>query len=171
MHSFIQHISIVLIPLIFSNVLHMVVVKKNYINHLKHPVSRKLFGENKTWRGFVIVPFSNAIILHIINTLCYWSLKYAFFLGFVLGLAYVVFELPNSFVKRRLGILPGASFNYRGRSYSLIDKMDSAFGVCITYVLLEYIHYKYGILLFICSVFIHVMLSKLLVAIKIKTSF
>ncbi len=171
MHSFLQHVLIVLLPLILSNVLHMLVVKYNYLKQLKYPVSKKLFGDNKTWRGVVVVPVSNALTLFCLSILFQLSLKHAFLLGFILGLAYILFELPNSFIKRRLGIQPGAAFNYKGLSYSLIDKMDSAFGVCLVYVLMGYIHYNYGILLFISSVLIHILMSKLLVAIKIKKSF
>ena len=98
-------------------------------------------------------------------------LKNALSLGFILGLTYILFELPNSFIKRRLGIPPGAKFNYKGVSFSLIDKMDSAFGVCLVYVLMGYMHYKYGILLFIGGVLMHIIISKLLVEIKIKKSF
>jgi len=31
--------------------------------------------------------------------------------GFALGFAYVLFELPNSFIKRRLDIAPGKQAN------------------------------------------------------------
>jgi CDP-diacylglycerol--serine O-phosphatidyltransferase len=149
----------------------MLVVKNNYIKQLNYPISKKLFGVNKTWRGFVVVPFNNALALFSLNMLLQLYLNNALVLGFILGLAYILFELPNSFIKRRLGIPPGAKFNYKGMSFSLIDKMDSAFGVCLIYVLIGDIHYKYGILLFISSVLMHILISKLLVEIKIKKSF
>lgn len=171
MNNFIQHISIVLLPLILSNVFHMFVVKCNYFKGLKYPISKKLFGKNKTWRGVIIVSLGNAITLLGLSVLLQLHIKNALFLGFILGLTYMLFELPNSYIKRKLGVLPGAKFNYKGMSFSLIDKMDSAFGVCLVYVLLGYINYKYGILLFICSTLIHIVISKLLVAIKLKKSF
>lgn len=171
MYSFLQHICIVLVPLIFSNVLHMIVIKKDAFQWLKHPISKKLFGTNKTWRGFVFVSFINAFLLYSINFVFDLKLVDAFFVGFILGFAYMLFELPNSFMKRKLGIQSGAQANSNKILFSLLDKMDSALGVNLIYFLLGHITYQNAILLFMCSSIIHILISQLLVKLNIKKSF
>jgi CDP-archaeol synthase len=49
--------------------------------------------------------------------------------GALLGLAYVVFELPNSFIKRRIDIAPGRNgAGPIGLLFILIDQVDSVLG-------------------------------------------
>ena len=56
-------------------------------------------------------------------------------LGLAVGLGYSLGELPNSFLKRRLGITPGER---RSAVQYLVDQADSAFGVALA--LLFYVH-------------------------------
>jgi hypothetical protein len=62
--SYLPHI---LIPMIISNVLHLIIVK-NAFSFLTIPIWSAQFGANKTWRGFVILPILNAILLVLVNT-------------------------------------------------------------------------------------------------------
>nr|WP_298418330.1 CDP-archaeol synthase [uncultured Kordia sp.] len=171
MYSFLQHICIVLLPLLISNVIHMLVIKKDIFQWLTYPISKKLFGINKTWRGFVFVPVMNAFVLQFINFIFSFNLDAAFYLGFALGFGYMLFELPNSFMKRRLGIQAGAQATSNKIGFALLDKMDSAFGVNLVYFSLGFIAWKYAVLLFVCSSFTHIIISQLLVQLHIKKSF
>ena len=117
---------------------------------LKHPVSERfsqpidrgvlflgkpLFGPNKTWRGFVVlIPCVTALftlqgLLLGQNVEGIWLLTHTqwLILGFFSVLAYSLGELPNSFIKRRLGIGPGeAPASVLGRKVALIvDQLDS----------------------------------------------
>jgi len=56
--------------------------------------------------------------------------------GAICGASYVVAELPNSFIKRRLGIAPGARAVRRGRLQYLVDQADSVAGCLIALRLL-----------------------------------
>lgn len=171
MSSFLQHITVVLVPLIISNVLHMLVIKRDWFDWLKQPVLDKVFGSNKTWRGFVFVPLVNAVGLQILAIVSSYNVQNAFVLGFMLGCAYMLFELPNSYLKRRLGIKSGQHPKKNQVWFVLIDKTDSAFGVAFFYFLLGYIDYQYGILLFLLSSLTHISASFLLVKLKLKQSF
>ncbi|WP_053002344.1 CDP-archaeol synthase [Kordia jejudonensis] len=171
MHSFLQHIGIILLPLIIANVMHMIVIKKDVFQGLTRPISTKLFGANKTWRGFVFVPFLNALLLCVLNFIFTFQLSNAFFLGFVLGLAYMFFELPNSFLKRKLGIQPGAKAASNTILFTVLDKTDSAFGVSLTYFLLGNISFQNAVLLFVCSSCTHMIISQILVQFQLKKSF
>jgi CDP-2,3-bis-(O-geranylgeranyl)-sn-glycerol synthase len=80
---------------------------------------RRIFGENKTVRGFIVMVPAVALAFPIVAQLAglgnpqaigLWALTpraYAW-LGACAGLGFMLAELPNSFVKRQLGIPPGA---------------------------------------------------------------
>lgn len=171
MYSFSQHIAIVLLPLLLSNVLHMMAVKTAILSNVKRPISQKLFGSNKTWRGFLVVSLVNGLLLYVIN-LCYsLYVSKAFLLGVVLGFSYMLFELPNSYMKRRLGIASGAKARKNSFLFMLIDKTDSAFGVNLVYFLLGFITFPDALLLFAISSSLHIGMSYLLVQLHLKKSF
>ena len=162
----------VFIPLIVSNVLHMLVVKKACFAGLALPVSANLFGSNKTWRGLLLVPLLNAFFftgLNVFLSAFSWGASLGY--GFLLGLAYVLFELPNSFLKRQLGIPPGARPQRHAFWFAVLDKSDSAFGV----VLLSAFLFGFGIqqflVLFLTAVAVHAFFSGLLVLLGIKKNF
>ncbi|WP_430409916.1 CDP-archaeol synthase [Kordia sp.] len=149
----------------------MFVIKKDCFQWLKQPISVTLFGANKTWRGFVFVSVTNAFVLWIINLIFGFKLSNSFSLGFILGVAYMMSELPNSFMKRRLGIQPGAQANSNKILFAFIDKMDAAFGVNLVYFLLGFVNYQTALLLCVCSSFTHIIISQLLVELNIKKTF
>src|SRR5204863_7881569 len=126
---------IVLVPLILTSILHMLVVKKNWLKAFRIPVWRTGFGENKTWRGVIFVPMANAFFLWIISSIFQLHLAYPFWLGLILGLSYVLFELPNSFLKRKVGIAAGGHHRDHKYLFYVLDKTDSSFGVTLTYFL------------------------------------
>jgi hypothetical protein len=52
--------------------------------------------------------------------------------GAMLGLAYILAELPNSFIKRRLDIAPGKNATgFKGILFTIIDQVDSVIGGAI----------------------------------------
>ena len=117
---------------------------------LKHPVSERfsapidggaellgqpIFGQNKTWRGFVVLIPVVTVLFGATGGILgrdpagVWSLTLDqwFLLGFGSVLAYSLGELPNSFVKRRLGINPGEAPSSRGAKLIalVVDQLDS----------------------------------------------
>ena len=162
----------IVFPLILSNIVHIVMVKKSVFSFLTKPISTSLFGQNKTWRGFAIVPLLNACILLTINLIVpYYSLKKAFIIGFLMGIAYMLFELPNSFLKRRLGIKAGEEADKHKELFMLLDKTDSSFGVSLLSYFLLNLSLLQTLQLFIISISTHIFFSWLLVIIKIKKRF
>lgn len=185
---------VTIIPLIISNILHMMVVKKNYLAFLNLPIHERLFGKNKTYRGFIVVPFINGILYTILNwpggllmsslnpdlnhtlsvrtsILNFDSILLLFLIGTIYGIFYVGFELPNSFIKRRLGIKAGENSQKNHLFFKLIDKTDSAFGLSLFYGYLNDFNFILMIKFFFIAAFLHVVLSVMLVAAKIKKSF
>jgi len=174
MSEFTVHILLYFIPLIIANVLHMIVVKNNLLGRLSIPISTQLFGKNKTLRGFVVLPVLSGFISWI-NSMLFGPFSHATFydllIGFGLGLAYMLAELPNSFIKRRLGIENGEQSKKHKYFQLLMDKCDSLFGTLLFYYLVFSIHFKSIVILFFVALIIHVSISFLLVRIKIKKSF
>jgi CDP-2,3-bis-(O-geranylgeranyl)-sn-glycerol synthase len=114
-----------LLPLLGGAVVHGACMRQNWLACLAHPIDggrrlggRPVFGRSKTFRGPVCVAGGAAAVfglqqgpLHAalapVELVDYAALPV--WLGAVLGLAAELAELPNSFVKRRLGVAPGGT--------------------------------------------------------------
>lgn len=131
------------IPIVIGGVLHMVVVSKDWFPQLKIPLNKRLFGENKTWRGAIIVP-----VLTLFGAYCLYPLEWIqalvsggsvlehvnlFWMGVVGGIGYILGELPNSMFKRKLGIAPGTTPKSYKSFFLALDQVDSAVGVALLY--------------------------------------
>ena len=108
-------------------------------------LGKRIFGDNKTLRGFVVmVPataLAFALLQHLLGAIDsswvdgIWPLTDAEYLalGALAGLGFMLGELPNSFVKRRLGILPGHTA--RGGFARMLcfvgDRLDSVLGTLL----------------------------------------
>ena len=131
----VAHALYLIAPVVAAGVVHSFVIKRNAFAALAVPLDggRKfqgepLFGENKTWRGLAVMVG--------VSTLVAVAIGLSPALGACLGAAYSLAELPNSFVKRRLGIPPGGR-SWRGAAVQYVaDQGDSAAGC--TLALLPY---------------------------------
>jgi hypothetical protein len=174
MRDFYIHIHLFFIPLVLGNVLHMIIVKRNWFKSVAYPISKKMFGDTKTYRGVIVLPMLTGVFA-LLSSACFGpfetSVAYDAFVGFGLGFAYVLAELPNSFIKRRLRIATGAqSKKYKYVQY-FTDKADSLIGVLTFYFLATNFSFKTILVLFFVGLVIHVSISQLLVVIKIKKKF
>ena len=99
---------------------------------------RRLLGDNKTVRGFLVMPLATASSFLLVSMTTagrmpgLWPLRaheYAA-LGLLAGAGFMAGELPNSFVKRQLGIAPGAPADgpYLRPAFFFVDRLDSALG-------------------------------------------
>lgn len=121
-------ILLLLLPLLGGAVLHGLCMKHGWLGFLAKPIDagrtfrgRPILGHSKTWRGPVCVGAGAAVVwglqqglLHRVDALAALELvDYAslpgWWFGAAAGAAAELAELPNSFVKRRLGIAPGAT--------------------------------------------------------------
>ncbi len=125
-------------PIIVAGILHMLVIRFDLLPWLKIPINTQAFGANKTLRGFVVMPILGMLgLLLFKNSPSFQSLAPPSFnpyaLGMMLGLAYVLFELPNSWIKRRLGIAPGEQSAKYQIAFFVGDRIDSAIGCALVY--------------------------------------
>lgn len=174
MSSFYFHFYLFFIPLIIGNVLHMIIVKCNWFKGLAFPISKRMFGNNKTYRGIIALPILTGFVALLSS---FWfgtfetSLAYDAFVGFGLGLAYILAELPNSYIKRKLGIANGEQSKKHKYLQYFTDKADSLIGVLVFYFFAVSISFEAILYLFIIGITLHISISQLLVFIKIKKKF
>ena len=143
-------------PLIFAGISNMIFVKSPIFNYLKKPIDsgkllndgKSVFGENKTWKGFIGMIVLTSLFMGLtghlsrynsffqsISILPYHNFSFPFnewFYGAVWGFSYVLFELPNSFIKRRFNIPPGENAGGSiGKMFLFIDHIDSVIGAIV----------------------------------------
>ena len=113
---------ITLLGTIVAGIINSIWCKTKHMKCLQVPMDagkclkdgKRLFGDNKTWKGFLGYIIFNIICMVLLGLLCDVSgiEEYNMFyhgtsntiannclIGLLLGLAYAVFELPNSFMK------------------------------------------------------------------------
>jgi CDP-2,3-bis-(O-geranylgeranyl)-sn-glycerol synthase len=127
---------------------------------------RRLFGENKTLRGFVVmVPASSAgfaLLAMLVGdpvALGLWTLSvpgYAL-AGAVAGFGFMAGELPNSFVKRQLDIAPGGAPRgpLASASQFAVDRLDSGIGMLLALSLFVAVPWRTVAVVLIVGSFIH----------------
>jgi CDP-diacylglycerol--serine O-phosphatidyltransferase len=108
------------------------VLRFDLLKPLKRPISNRLFGKNKTWRGAVVM-FTGVFLA----TAVFWPLMPSGLeswpvAGALIGLGTVAGELPNSYLKRRLGIAPGERrLTPGGVALIVYDQADFVPGIAI----------------------------------------
>ena len=114
---------------------------------------KRIFGDHKTLRGFMVMVPATGLTFGLMWAFCralpdwvcagLWDLTMSEYglLGLWAGLGFMLGELPNSFVKRRFGIAPGATpeNGFRRYFFAVTDRVDSILG------LLLFVHLAVGV--------------------------
>jgi len=134
---------------------------------------RRLLGDNKTARGVMVMVPATALSFAALAAVTQmmtvraglWPLSPAGYLltGFCAGVGFMGGELPNSFVKRQLGIAPGASPTGRVASaFSfVIDRFDSVLGMLIVLGLVVPVPWRAWLYVLIAGPVLHGAFSRL----------
>lgn len=182
MHSIPQLIYLIL-PVILAGIFNMVFVKLPMLSALKRPMDagrvlwdgRRLFGDNKTWKGFIGMVGLTALFAWGQKLLAGnfgWAASltllpledpHALISGAVFGLGYALAELPNSFIKRRFSIPPGKnSKGMLGALFTFVDQADSVAGCIIALLFLLELSLLDVVFLFVFGTGLHFLLNVLL---------
>src|SRR5215510_11201112 len=141
-------IAYLFLPLLVGLALHGFCIKYDVLTFLCRPIDRgrsfrgkRIFGDNKTYRGVVAVSLGTAIrvglqslLLHRITSIRGIELfDYEYFkslaLGLAVGVAAMLSELPNSFIKRRFEIAPGSvAKGWKRAIFYIYDQIDFLLG-------------------------------------------
>ena len=136
---FVGHLYFLMLPGILGGVANMVFMKLPVLKSWQAPIDggrvlrdgRRVFGDNKTWKGFAGMIAFTAVFAWI-----FWHnwIHLSLLVGAWLGFAYVLFELPNSFVKRRLALQPGTN---GGTLQTIVDLTDSVVGYILFFAIVH----------------------------------
>ncbi len=168
---------------ILTGVFHTLWLRSHLSSSLAIPLDggrtflgKRIFGDNKTLRGFVVlVPAAGATFFGLAHLPWFeqglWFLSPGEYgaLGLLAGAGFMAGELPNSFLKRQLGIPPGeAPTNRVAKSlFFVLDRLDSIIGMLLVvsltvptpwqtwaYVIVigSLIHWSFSALLFLVGV-------------------
>ncbi|MGH9895777.1 MAG: CDP-archaeol synthase, partial [bacterium] len=113
----------IFLPLLGLFAAHAPVLRFDLLPQLRRPIDagltfrrRRIFGENKTWRGAFAMSGGVVAATIVLSFVPLWwnhlpaevRASGPLVLGILLGLGSALAELPNSFLKRQLDIVPGA---------------------------------------------------------------
>ncbi|MEM5773119.1 MAG: CDP-archaeol synthase [Candidatus Aenigmatarchaeota archaeon] len=122
------------------------------------PINKKLFGKNKTWKGFILGSFSGGLTGYFLG---FVNQRLNFQIGFLMGVGALFGDLIKSYFKRRLG-------KSEGEKWIPFDQIDWIIGsISFTFYLfsLEEI-----ILIFLILPTLHILTNKIAVKLKLKKS-
>ena len=126
----------VFLPVLGAAVAHAPVLALDLLPGLKRPLDggarfrgHRLFGDNKTWRGALVMVTGILVATLLLWPWDWWQSRLPGGIrdagpvpyGLLLGVGVVLGELPNSFLKRQLGIAPGTQ---RNALLTLYDQAD-----------------------------------------------
>jgi hypothetical protein len=138
-------------PIVAAGLVHVAIIRLGWLASLaKRRLDfggslrgRPVFGENKTWRGAVVMIAAAAgCVFGQVILLGRWAgaqgfapaeqLAHPLAWGALAGAGYILGELPNSFAKRQLGVSAGAiAAGWGGAFFWIIDQVDSVGGVLV----------------------------------------
>lgn len=177
---------------ILAGITNSLFCKSNLLLSLKKPLDfnknfidkKRIFGNHKTFKGLFGYIFFNIIfsillgfIFNIfkINEYNFFYvyheniLSYNLLIGFLLGLFYALFELPNSFIKRRLDIEPGKSLKgIKKIFFVFIDQADSIFGIALVVWFFYPLGIKIYLLYILIGAFTHIIINMLLYFLHVR---
>lgn len=141
------------------------------------PIHEKAFGKNKTIRGFIFIPLTAMLGGYLTFLLQPNSLFQIFpniheslLAGFLLGIAYAIGELPNSYWKRKKGIKEGKKSTKKNRFlHIIVDQCDSAFPVMLFYLYYHpMVNLKIATSAIAISILVHLLINFLLYVFKLR---
>jgi hypothetical protein len=174
MIAYLDNCFLYILPVLLSGVLFIFTVKRGFFGFLDVPVSKGLFGTNKTLRGFVLMPAYCLLFAWLLSMLLGARneiyVAENIYKAFFLGLAYPLGELPNSFIKRRLGIVSGgvSSRSWQRIFFFVLDNVDSVI-LCCVYFFWAYrvsLYYLPGV--FALGALAHFLTDLLMIGLKLK---
>ncbi len=123
---------LILLPPMIANMVPTL-LKMKYWNN---PINEKIFGKNKTWRGFggaIVAGTLSYFVLVKVNMIALLgNFNYIILVGFLFSLGAIGGDLIKSFFKRKIGI-------QAGESWVPWDQIDYVLGaIILTYFVYEY---------------------------------
>ena len=135
---------------------------------------RRIFGDNKTWRGLVVMVPAAGASFAMLAVLArespsvaggVWPLSVGGYAGLGLGagLGFMAGELPNSFLKRQLDVPAGQAADgpIARPAFFVLDRIDSAAGMMLALSLFVPVHAGTWLWVFLVGPVLHGLFSVL----------
>lgn len=192
MWKYIVSMYVTLMPTVLAGIGNMAFCKLPVLKKLKKPIdggktlkdNERVFGDNKTWKGFI------GYVLFGVVFSCLWGFllnlsrlnSFDFFytghdntilfnvlIGSLQGLFYALFELPNSFLKRRLHIVPGKNpKGFKKVFFIFLDQADSIFGVVLVVFMFAKLPVWFYFVYVLTGAATHIVINMLLYLLKLR---
>ena len=177
---------LVFVAVLGAPILHAPVLALDLFKPLKVPLDfgmtiggRRIFGDNKTWRGAIFMVLGPALAALALTR---WPAYRdalpddvadapALLWGALVGLGVVVGELPNSFLKRRMDIAPGTQRRGRvGVALIVLDQADLVPGVWLCLAPVYVLPVATAAVAFVAVAAVHLVINVIGYAIGARTS-
>ena len=166
-------------PVVAAALVHLFVLRMRWLEPLRVPLDggatfrgRRIFGDNKTVRGAVVMIVVSMAVMTLQGVYRLPSLEYFDYgaanlalTGMLLGAGFVVGELPNSFLKRQLGVAPGA---HGGVWHAVLDQIDSIVGALLLLALVWVAPWQVWVIGFLLGTGLHMAVNGIFVLVGVK---
>lgn len=168
------------LPILISGLFFIASMKYGWFTYLHKPIDfgqrigkTEVFGPNKNWRGALFYILGGTLVtylLHLLQPTQNWIAPVFSNEPLLLGIsscsAYVLGELVNSFVKRRLGISPGSQGKLLQK---FIDNTDGALATGVVYIFIFNVSLELLLAAFVISLVIHASTDVLMRKLRLKS--
>ena len=185
---------ITMFPVILAGVFNILLLKIPFLKSRCKPIDggknwidgKRIFGDSKSILGFWLMTLLGGFTELFWGLLLQgigqnnWSLLYLYFentpafnflIGMLFGFLYMLFELPNSFIKRRLSVSASEQGDRR-RGLKLIffvlDQIDSMLGIMLCLGILVHLTPVQTVLAIFLGGFTHVLVNCLLILFRVR---
>jgi len=168
------------LPILISGLFFIASMKYGWFTYLNKPIDfgqrigkTEVFGPNKNWRGALFYILGGTLVtylLHLLQPTQNWIAPVFSNEPLLLGIsscsAYVLGELINSFIKRRLGISPGSQGKLLQK---FIDNTDGALTAGVVYIFIFNVSLEILLAAFVISLVIHASTDVLMRKLRLKS--
>ena len=163
------------LPVLGAALLHAPVLALDLFPALKRPLDggrswrgARIFGDNKTWRGALFMTAGVWLATIALWQWPWWRSQLPdevrdagpVLVGMVLGLGTVLGELPNSFLKRRMGIAAGSQRrSAAGLALSVLDQGDFVLGIWVLLLPIWVMSVPQAVFAFVVVVAVHAVIN------------
>ena len=185
---------ITMFPVILAGVFNMLFLKIPFLKSHCRPIDggknwidgKRIFGDSKSVLGFLLMTVLAGILEVFWGFLLQglgrnnWSLLYLYFentpafnflIGMLFGFLYMLFELPNSFIKRRLSVSAAEQGDKRRGLklfFFILDQIDSMFGIMLCLGVLVNLTPAQTVFAIILGGLTHVFVNCLLILFRVR---
>ena len=192
--QWIMSLYITMFPVILSGVFNMLFLKIPFLKSHCRPIDggknwtdgKRIFGDSKSVLGFILMTVLAGILEVFWGFLLQglgqnnWSLLYLYFentpvfnflIGMLFGFLYMLFELPNSFIKRRLSVSAAEQGDRRiglKLFFFILDQIDSMFGIMLCLGILAHLTPAQTVFAIFLGGLTHVLVNCLLILFRVR---